>query len=185
MRLGKLFPNGFNKSHLRWKLIDTYIIKKFLFSFFFAISLLMTIIVVFDFSENIQRFLDNGLSIKLILTGYYLNFIPYFINLFIPLFAFISTIWFTSRLSNNNEIISILNGGISFYRMMLPYVVGAIIIAFLSILMSNTLVPKTNANLDAFKREYMGKRVIPSTSIHIRNSAELRPPANCRVNDLP
>lgn len=171
MRLGKLFPNGFNKSHLRWKLIDTYIIKKFLFSFFFAISLLMTIIVVFDFSENIQRFLDNGLSIKLILTGYYLNFIPYFINLFIPLFAFISTIWFTSRLSNNNEIICILNGGISFYRMMLPYVVGAIIIAFLSILMSNTLVPKTNANLDAFKREYMGKRVIPSTSIHIRNSA--------------
>lgn len=171
MKHGEREPIRKKNAHLGWKLIDTYIVKKFLFSFFFAISLLMTIIVVFDFSENIQRFLDNGLSIKLILTGYYLNFIPYFLNLFIPLFAFISTIWFTSRLSNNNEIISILNGGISFYRLMVPYVVGALVIAMLSILMSNTLVPKTNANLDAFKREYMGKRVMPNTSIHIRNNA--------------
>lgn len=160
------------KSRFGWKLIDTYIVRKFLLSFVFGISLLMTIIVIFDFSENIQRFLDNGIPLSVIFTGYYLNFIPYFLNLFVPLFAFISTIWFTSRLTGNNEIISILNGGISFYRLLVPYIVGAIIISLFSIWMSNVLVPKTNANLDEFKKEYMGRRSMPSTSIHLRNSAE-------------
>lgn len=165
--------NFFGKSNyqLGWKIIDSYILRQFLLSFVFALSLLMTIIVVFDFSENIQKFLDNNVSFKEIIFGYYCNFIPYFVNLFIPLFTFISTIWFTSRLANHNEIISILNGGISYYRFMVPYIIGALIIAFFGILMANILVPRTNQNLENFKDEYLRKRSFPKMSIHIRNNS--------------
>ena len=78
------------RSVFAWKIIDSYILRKFLGSLVYSILLLMTIIIVFDVSENIQRFMGKGIPVKEIITGYYLNFIPYFINLFIPLFTFIS-----------------------------------------------------------------------------------------------
>jgi len=159
------------KELIGWKIVDTYIITKFFSSFFLSISLLMSIIIVFDFSENVHRFLNNNITFFDIVFGYYLNFIPYFINLFIPLFAFISTIWFTSRLSNRNEIVAILNGGVSFYRLMVPYLVGALLVALLAVVMSNVIVPKTNANLNAFKNLYSKRNMIPKTSFHARTSA--------------
>jgi lipopolysaccharide export system permease protein len=136
----------------------------------FAISLLMTIVVVFDMSENIQRFLNHNVPWKEVITGYYLNFIPYFINLFIPLFTFISVIWFTSKLSSRNEIISIFDNGISFNRMLVPYVTGAVIIMIISLVMANFIVPNTNRKLNDFKYQYFGKRAISSTYLHIKNS---------------
>ena len=81
-----------------WKIIDSYILKKFLGSVVYAVTLLMTIVIVFDVSENIQRFMDKNIPVKDIITGYYFNFIPYFIHLFIPLFTFISVVWFTSQM---------------------------------------------------------------------------------------
>jgi len=153
-----------------WKIIDAYLLRKFLGALFFAITMLMTIIIVFDLSENIQRFMDTAIPVKEIITGYYLNFIPYFINLFIPLFTFISVIWFTSKLSQHNEIISILDNGISFYRFMVPYLVGAIIVALLSLIMANFVVPGTNEQLNEFKYKHFGRQAISTSNLHVKNS---------------
>ena len=162
--------NGRIREKVGWKIIDSYILQKMLGTVVFAITLLMTIVVVFDMSENIQRFLSHNVPWKMVITGYYLNFIPYFINLFIPLFTFISVIWFTSKLSSHNEIISIFDNGISFNRMLVPYVTGAIIIMILSLILANFIVPNTNRKLNDFKYEYFGRRTGTSTYLHIKNS---------------
>lgn len=154
-----------------WKIIDSYILRKFLGSVVYAILLLMAIIIVFDLSENIQRFMNKNIPVGEIISGYYLNFIPYFINLFIPLFTFISVIWFTSKLSSNNEIISILGNGVNFYRFLVPYFAGAMIIMLISLVMANFIVPHTNENLNEFKYKYFGKQAISTTDLHIKNSA--------------
>ena len=153
-----------------WKIIDSYILWKMLGTVVFAITLLMTIVVVFDMSENIQRFLNHNVPWKEVVTGYYLNFIPYFINLFIPLFTFISVIWFTSKLSSRNEIISIFDNGISFNRMLVPYITGAFVIMILSLVLANFIVPHTNRKLNDFKYQYFGRRATSSTYLHIKNS---------------
>ena len=155
-----------------WKIIDTYLLKKFLGSVVYSIALLMTIVVIFDLSENIQRFMDKGVPVGQIITGYYLNFIPYFINLFIPLFTFISVIWFTSKLSSHNEIISILGNGISFRRFLRPYLVGSIIIMLVSLLLANMVVPYTNARLNEFKYAYFGRAAISTSYIHVKNDSK-------------
>lgn len=155
-----------------WKIIDSYILKKFLGSVVFSIALLMTIVVVFDVSENIQRFMDKAVPVKEVITGYYFNFIPYFINLFIPLFTFISVIWFTSKLSSHNEIISILGNGVSFKRFLIPYLVGSLIIMFISLLLANFVVPDTSERLNEFKYKHFGRQAIQTTNLHIKNSAD-------------
>lgn len=159
------------KKYLQWHILDSYILRKFLGSVVYSITLLMTIIIVVDISENLQRFLDNNAPMSAVITGYYLNFIPYFINLFIPLFTFISVIWFTSKLSANNEIVAILNGGVSFYRMLYPYIVGALIVASFAIFLSNFVVPRTNRQLYKFKEIYMGESSLARVNVHIKNSS--------------
>ena len=154
-----------------WKILDAYLLRKFLGSVIYAIALLMTIVVIFDLSENIQRFMDKGVPVGEIITGYYLNFIPYFINLFIPLFTFISVIWFTSKLSSHNEIISILGNGITFNRFLLPYLVGSLIIVLISLFLANSVVPHTNAKLNEFKYKYFGRAAISTTNIHVKNNS--------------
>jgi len=130
----------------------------------------MAIIVVFDFSENVSRFMDYKVPWKDVVFKYYLNFIPHFFNLFIPLFAFISTIWFTSKLSSNNEIVAILSGGMNFYRMLVPYFAGAICIALFSIFLSNVVVPKATYNLQTFQSKQMSRYTKTTSNFHIRNS---------------
>lgn len=153
-----------------WKILDAYILRKFLGGLVYAIVLLMTIVVVFDVSENIQRFMDKNIPVSEIITGYYLNFIPYFINLFIPLFTFITVIWITSKLSSHNEIISILGNGVSFKRFLVPYLVGSIIIVLLSLIMANFIVPHTNKQLNDFKYANFGRSAQQTVSLHIKNS---------------
>lgn len=153
-----------------WKILDAYILRKFLGGLVYAIVLLMTIVVVFDVSENIQRFMDKNIPVSEIITGYYLNFIPYFINLFIPLFTFITVIWITSKLSSHNEIISILGNGVSFKRFLVPYLVGSIIIVLLSLIMANLIVPHTNKQLNDFKYANFGRSAQQTVSLHIKNS---------------
>ncbi|MBR6333288.1 MAG: LptF/LptG family permease [Bacteroidales bacterium] len=155
-----------------WKILDSYLLRKFLGSVIYSIALLMTIVVIFDLSENIQRFMDKGVPVGQIITGYYLNFIPYFINLFIPLFTFISVIWFTSKLSSHNEIVSILGNGISFRRFLRPYLVGSIIIMLVSLLLANLVVPYTNARLNEFKYAYFGRAAISTSYIHVKNDSK-------------
>ena len=158
------------REKIGWKIIDSYLLKKMLGTVVFAITLLMTVVIVFDMSENIQRFLNHNVPWKEVVTGYYFNFIPYFINLFIPLFTFISVIWFTSKLSTRNEIISIFDNGISFNRMLVPYVTGAAIIMVLSVILANFIVPSTNKKLNEFKYQYFGRRGGSSVYLHVKNS---------------
>jgi lipopolysaccharide export system permease protein len=152
------------------KIIDRYIFVKFLSAFFYALAMLMVIIVVFDFAENVSGFIYYNISWIDIITKYYLNWLPPFFNLFIPLFSFISTIWFTSKLSSNNEIVAILSGGASFYRMLVPYLAGAFCIALLAIFMSNVIVPRANVNLKAFQSVQMTRYTRSTSNFHIRNS---------------
>lgn len=171
MKLNRLkYLNELFREKTGWKIIDGYLLRKMLGSVVFSITLLMTIVVVFDVSENIQRFMSFEIPAKEVITGYYLNFIPYFINLFIPLFTFISVIWFTSKLSSRNEIISIFDNGISFNRMLVPYITGAVIIMILSLILANFIVPTTNKKLNEFKYNYFGRRVSMTTYLHIKNS---------------
>lgn len=103
------------------KRIDKYIIKQFLGTYVFAIMLIISISVVFDINEKIDKFLQPNVPLKDIILDYYLNFIPYFANLFSPLFTFIAVIFFTSKLADNSEIIAMLASGMSFRRLMMPY----------------------------------------------------------------
>ncbi len=137
------------------KIIDKYIIKKFLGTFFYAISLLILIVIVFDISENLDSFIKNDAPLKAILVDYYLNFIPYFINLFIYLFTFISVIFFTSKLAGDTEIIAILSSGVSFRRLLLPYLISSLLLAIFSFYLGNFLIPKTNEVRRIFKHAYM------------------------------
>ncbi len=139
------------------KILDIYIIKKFLGTFFYAISLLIIIVIVFDVSENIDSFIENDAPFMAIVVDYYINFIPYFINLFIYLFTFISVILFTSKLAGDTEIIAILSSGISFKRFLLPYLIAAVILALASLYLGNFLIPKTNHVRRIFKGTYMEK----------------------------
>lgn len=153
------------------KIIDYYIIKKFLGTFFYSISLLIIVVIIFDISENIDEFLENDAPLKAIIFGYYLNFIPYFINLFIYLFTFISVIYFTSKLASNTEIIAFLNSGISFNRFLRPYLISSVFLAVFSFYLSNFLIPPANENRRVFKDKYMEKLTkLKDRHIHLQIS---------------
>jgi lipopolysaccharide export system permease protein len=139
---------------LRIKIIDIYIIKKFLGTFFFALVLILTIAVVFDFTEKIDDFMENHAPVKAIILDYYFNFIPYFATLFAPLFVFISVIFFTSKMAVNTEIIAILNSGMSFRRMMWPYFLSSFFIAILTFLLTNFVIPHANLLRMGFENKY-------------------------------
>ena len=139
---------------LNLKLIDTYIIKKFLGTFFFCIVLILTIAVVFDFAEKIDNFMEKQAPVKAIIFEYYMNFIPYFAMLFAPLFAFIAVIFFTSKMAISTEIIAILNSGMSFRRMMWPYFISALFIATFIFVLTNFVIPKSNLIRMDFEDKY-------------------------------
>lgn len=139
---------------LKPKLIDSYIIKKFLGTFFFCLLLILTIAVVFDFAEKIDNFMEKQAPVKAIILDYYLNFIPYFAMLFAPLFVFISVIFFTSKMAVSTEIIAILNSGMSFRRMMWPYFLSAVFIATFTFVLTNFVIPKSNLIRMDFEDKY-------------------------------
>ena len=134
-----------------YKTIDIYITKKFLGTFFYAIALILSIAVVFDVSENLDEFLSKDLSAREIVVDYYLNFIPYFANLFLPLFTFIAVIYFTSKMAYNTEIIAILSSGVSYKRLMLPYMISALILAVFSYTLGNFIIPPATETMNAFR----------------------------------
>src|SRR5277367_6806736 len=102
--------------NVQLKILDRYIIRKFLGTFFFSLALILAISVIFDVSEKLDDFIEKHAPLSAIIFRYYLNFIPYFANLFAPLFVFISVIFFTARMALNTEIVAILNSGVSFRR---------------------------------------------------------------------
>ena len=119
------------------KILDIYIIRKFLSTFLLAIALILAIVVIFDLTEKIDDFIESEAKLNVILFDYYLNFIPYFGVLFASLFAFIAVIYFTSRMAYNTEIIAILNSGMSFRRFLMPYFISALFISSVSFFLSD------------------------------------------------
>ncbi|MBQ8242648.1 MAG: LptF/LptG family permease [Bacteroidaceae bacterium] len=138
--------------------LDWYIIKKFLGTYFFAIALIISIAVVFDVNENIDKFINNKAPIKAIVFDYYMNFIPYFSNLFSPLFVFIAVIFFTSKLAENSEIIAMFSTGMSFKRLMRPYMISAAFIALLTYGLGAYVIPKGNVTRLDFEDRYKKKK---------------------------
>ena len=149
------------------KKIDKYIITKFLGTFLFALSLIIIIAVVFDFSEKIDDFIEKQAPARAIFMDYYLNFIPFFANLFSPLFVFVAVIFFTSKMANNTEFIAIMNAGVSFYRILVPYLVAAMIIALISFYFNGWIIPKANEHRIAFIHTYVkNPHVVKERNIH-------------------
>ena len=140
------------------KKLDLYIIRKFLGTFFFSLVLILCIVVVFDLSEKLEKFLENEAPVKAIVCDYYKNFIPYFANVVSSLFTFISVIFFTSKMAYDSEIIAILSTGICFRRFLFPYLMSATVIAILSFLLGAFIIPNANEKRIEFEKQYMGKR---------------------------
>jgi lipopolysaccharide export system permease protein len=150
------------------KIIDVYIIKKFLGTYFFAILLIISIAVMIDFNTKVDDFIAQAAPNKAIFLDYYLNFIPYFANLFSPLFVFIAVIFFTSKLADNSEIIAMLSTGLSFRRLMRPYMISAALIAAMSFLLDSYVIPPANVTRIEFQNTYIrDKRNTFSSNIQL------------------
>lgn len=154
--------NSFNTllAHLGIKRLDWYIIKKFLGTYLFSIALIISIAMIFDYNERIERFSQSHVPWKKIIFDYYLNFIPYFANLFSALFVFISVIFFTSKLADNSEIIAMKAAGVSFKRLLRPYMISAGVIALATFLMGAYIIPRGNEKKLAFTNTYIKKQKI-------------------------
>lgn len=135
-------------------IIDKYILKRYLATFFIMLILFIPIGITLDVSEKINRILENNVPF-INVAEYYLDFIIYFANLLFPIFLFLSIIWFTSKLANNTEIIAILSSGISFQRFLRPYIIGATIVSLLALLMGFFLVPKASEGFKTFRYTYL------------------------------
>lgn len=140
------------------KKIDVYIIRKFLGTFFLSIVLILMIVIVFDISERMEDFLAKKPPLHAIIFDYYLNFLPFFANLFSPLFTFIAVIYFTSRMAYRSEIIAILSSGVSFRRLLFPYMLSATVLAGLSLYLNHFVIPQANKKRLAFEELYLRDR---------------------------
>ena len=143
------------------KKLDWYIIKKFMTTFFLSLLLIVGIVIIFDISEKIDDFVQKEAPLKEIVFDYYLNFIPYFMNMYSPLFVFLTVIFFTSKMTSDSEVIAILSCGTSYHRMMVPYMVSATIIAMLSMGLGLWVIPRANNTRVQFEQKY-----IPRMKVH-------------------
>lgn len=135
--------------------IDWYISKKFIMTFFLSLLLIIVIVIIFDLSEKIDYFVKNDAPLKAIIFDYYCNYIPYLVNMFASLFVFITVIFFTSRMAANSEIIAILSCGVSFHRMIVPFLASAALIALLSLGLTFFVIPHANATRVEFEAKYI------------------------------
>ena len=140
--------------------LDRYIVAKFLSHYFFSIALIIAIAVVFDYNEHIDKFVANNAPWRAIIFDYYLNFIPYFSNLFSPLFVFIAVIFFTSKLAEKSEIVAMFSTGTSLHRLMFPYMFSAMVIAILTYGLGAYVIPKSNVTRIEFENTYKKKKKI-------------------------
>lgn len=145
---------------LKPTILDKYIIRKFIGTYLSALLVIIGIVIIFDISEKIDNFVQNQAPLDEIIFMYYANFIPYFINMFSPLFVFITVIFFTSKLAANSEIIAILSGGISFNRLLYPYILSAVFITIFSLLLNLFVIPPANKGRLAFENKYVKKQYV-------------------------
>lgn len=139
-------------------ILDWYIIKKFIGTYFFAILLIISISIVFDINENLAKFSQYHAPLKAIVFDYYVNFVPYYANLFSPLFVFIAVIFFTSKLTENSEIIAMLAAGVSFKRLMRPYMISCVLISILTFYLGAYIIPHGTVIRQNFETIYKNKK---------------------------
>lgn len=158
---------------LRFKKLDAYILKKFLTTFFFAIMILAVIACVIDYSQKVDDLVLNKAPLGATIY-YFINFIPHIIALLFPLFIFIATIFFTSKMAYRSEIIATLASGVSFQRFLYPYVVGSVILGGISLVSNHWIVPLANQNINDFHVKYIwSKKLSTDANIHLRLSPKL------------
>lgn len=138
--------------------IDWYIMKKFLSTYVFLIAIVILIAIIFDYNEKIDKFTQSHVPVRKIVFDYYLNFIPYFSNLFSPLFVFIAVILFTSNLASNSEIIAMKAAGMSFRRLLRPYMLSAFLIAVVTFFLGAYVIPVGNISRVNFENAYVKKK---------------------------
>ena len=149
--------------------IDRYIIKKFIGTYVYSIALIISISIVFDINENLDKFVTNHAPMKAIVFDYYANFVPYFANLFSPLFVFIAVIFFTSKLAGNSEIIAMLASGMSFKRLMRPYFISAALIAALNYYLGSFVIPQGTVIKQNFEAQYKNsKKITTATNVQLQ-----------------
>lgn len=166
-------PDGTANHAAIMKLIDQYILKKFLSTFFFVVFLLVSIVTVIDYTEKNDDFLENQLAFAEIF-NYYIDFIPYVASLITPITVFIAVVFVTSGMAGKTEIIAILSSGVSFRRMLLPYFMGAALIAAISFLLNGWVIPNANKDRIAFEIKYIKKLTSnDDKDIHIKVAPEL------------
>ena len=140
------------------KRLDWYIIKKFIGTYLFSILLIISIAIVFDINQNLDYFIKFKAPLKAIVFDYYMNFVPYYANLFSALFVFIAVIFFTSKLAGNSEIIAMLASGVSFRRLMRPYMISCVLISLLSYYLSAYVIPQGTVVRQNFETIYKNKK---------------------------
>jgi|LGVF01.1.fsa_nt_gb lipopolysaccharide export system permease protein len=140
------------------KKLDLYIIKKFLGTFVFTIVLLLAIAIVIDISEKIDDFLNEGISMSVLINEYYINFLLFYGNMFMPLVVFLAAILFTSKMAEQTEIVAYLAGGISFNRLLYPYFISATILALVSLYINHQILPQSNSVRKEFESKYIDKK---------------------------
>ena len=143
---------------MKIKQLDLYIIRKFLGTYFFAILMILAIIVMFDVNEKMDKFLQAPL--KATIFDYYVNYLPYMANQFSPLFTFIAVIFFTSKLAGNSEIIAILSSGVSFRRLLVPYMVSALVIAVFTFTLDAFIIPPANVKRIDYQNKYIKNKAV-------------------------
>ena len=150
------------------KKLDWYIIKKFLSTFFFAIMILAVISCVIDYSEKVDNIVQKKAPLATVL-NYYKDFVPHITALLFPLFIFISTIFFTSKLAYKSEIIAILSSGVSFQRFLRPYFIGGGFLCVISLIANHWVIPIANKERVAFEDKYINDAnyTIPGENVHL------------------
>ena len=142
----------------RIRRIDRYIISKFLSTYIFLIAIIVVIAIIFDYNEKIDKFASSNATWQQVVFDYYLNFVPYFVNLFSPLFVFIAVIFFTSKLADNSEIIAMKSTGMSFKRLLRPYFYSAALIALCTFMLGAYVIPRGNVERVHFENTYIKKK---------------------------
>ena len=138
--------------------MDWYIIKKFIGTYIYAIILIISIAIVFDVNENLAKFSQYNAPLKAIVFDYYVNFVPFYANLFSPLFVFIAVIFFTSKLAGNSEIIAMLASGMSFKRLLAPYMVSCVLISLVTYYLGAYVIPHGTVIRQNFETIYKNKK---------------------------
>lgn len=138
--------------------LDLYIIKRFLGTFLLALGLFTIIIVIFDISEKIDDYINRQVPLHEIVRDYYLNFIPFLLNFFSPIFVFISVVFFTAKMASRSEIVAILASGVSYFRLLRPYVITSTLLALLSFLLNSFIIPEADKKRLEFENTYIRDR---------------------------